>query len=160
MNTMPLSNREYYALLELFGIENSFRRCSGELNKRAQMVPDGVDRMRLILKLADGLIQDFVGTIPPNKLIAIRKELENVVCEVKVRYDFAKTDNREFVYIPAEAVDRLANRVINMECLVCDKNAKQAKKCKVFQDLGDCYPWEIKPKDEACCPWAGYFITD
>ena len=159
METKHLSNREYYALREIFGIENSFSRCAGELKNRAEMIPDCWMKINLIIKLADEVINDLLKTIEPKKLLAIRKELDNTICEVKVVYNFAKTDDREFVYIPAKAVDRLVNRVMNNECLICDKNAKQAKKCPICEDFDDCYPWKIKPKGDECA-YAGYFALE
>lgn len=160
METKPLSNREYYALRELFGVVNSFSRNADELRRRAQSIEGAEEKLDKITGLAEELMFDLLKTIPTKKLLAIRKELEHTVCYVKVIQDYTKTDDREFVYIPAEAVDGLVNRVINMECLVCEKNAKQAKKCKVWQDITPCYPWEIKPKNEALCPFAGCLITD
>jgi hypothetical protein len=159
MQTMPLSNREYYALRELFGIVNSFTRNADFLKHRLEMIPNGTEDMSNIATAAENLMFEILKTIPTKKLFAIRQELENTVCEVKVLYNFAKTDDREFVYIPAVSVDRLVTRVMNSECLICDKNAKQAKKCPIFEDISACYPWNIPPKGDAC-PLAGYFITE
>ena len=110
--------------------------------------------MKLIGKKSTTAMQDIMYTIPPKKLAAMKKDLEHVVCEVRVAYDYAKKDDREFTYSPTEALDRLVDIVIKWECLSCDKTAKEAKKCPVFKAIDDCYSWTYPPQGNLC-PFAG-----
>lgn len=153
--TMPLTNKEYYAFRTLFGTVNNFNEYAGDLRARCAMIDGGWRDMMLIAKKSEQLMREMMYTIPSKKLITMRKDLDHMVCECRVAYDYAKRDEREFTYCPTEAIDRLVSRVLAWECLSCDKNAKEAKKCPVYRDIDACYPWEI-PTNGNCCPLAGW----
>lgn len=154
--TMPLSNKEYYALLHIFGIVNILDDCLPKLRKRLELVDARVE-MDHVQAVFERVMAQILTTIEPKKLMAIRKDLDHIVCECRVAYDWAKRDEREFTYCPTEAIDRLVDRVLEWECLSCDKCAKEAKKCPVFKDINACYPWELPPNGDAC-PMAGTMI--
>lgn len=153
---MPLSNKEYYALLRVFGIVNILDVCLPILKKRLELA--GVQlEMELEQAKFEGFMARVLKTVEPKKLIAMRKDLDHIVVECKVAYDYAKKDDREFTYCPTEAIDRLVERVIMWECLSCDKTAKEAKKCPICKDFAACFPWENPPKGDMC-HWAGTMI--
>lgn len=156
--TMPLSNKEYYALLHVFGIVNILDECLLLLRKRLELIDAQAD-MELVQARFERVMAQILTTIEPKKLIAIRKDLDHIVCECRVAYDWAKRDEREFTYCQTEAIDRLVARVMNWECLSCDKCAKDAKKCPVFKDFDACFPWENPPKGDMC-HWAGCMEID
>ena len=156
--TMPLSNKEYYALLHIFGIVNILDDCLPKLRKRLELIDAQAD-MELVQARFERVMAQILTTIEPKKLMAIRKDLDHIVCECRVAYDWAKRDEREFTYCPTEAVDRLVSRVLKWECLSCDKCAKEAKKCSIFKDINDCYPWELPPRGDMC-PLAGWMETE
>ena len=156
--TMPLSNKEYYALLHIFGIVNILDDCLPKLRKRLELIDAQAD-MELVQARFERVMAQILTTIEPKKLMAIRKDLDHIVCECRVAYDYAQKDNREFTYCPTEAIDRLVERVMMWECLSCDKCAKEAKKCPIFKDINDCYPWELPPRGDTC-PLAGWMMTD
>lgn len=110
--------------------------------------------MMLIAKKSEDLMKKMMFTIPSKKLMTMQKDLTHMVCEVRIAYDYAKRDEREFTYCPTEAIDRLVKRVLEWECLSCDKSAKEAKKCPIFKDIDACYPWELQPNGDMC-PLAG-----
>lgn len=151
---LPLTNKEYYAFRNLFGIVNNFNTYVDALRARCALIDGGWRDMMLIAKKSEKLMQKLMYTIPSKKLITMQKDLEHMVCEVRIAYDYAHRDDREFTYCPTAAIDRLVNRVLAWECLSCDKCAKDAKKCPVFKDINDCYPWEL-PTNGDCCPLAG-----
>lgn len=151
---MPMTNREYYSFRNLMGMVNNFDAYSSDLRTRCGMIEGGWRDMMLIAKKAELLMQKIMYTIPDKKLISMKKDLKHMVCEVRVAYDYAKRDDREFTYCPTEAIDRLVSRVLSWECLSCDKNAKEAKKCPVYKDISACYPWEIAQQGDRC-PMAG-----
>lgn len=152
--TMPLTNKEYYSFRNLYGMVNNFHEYSGDLRARCALIPGAWRDMMLIAKKSEDLMKKIMFTIPSKKLMTMQKDLSHIVCEVRVAYDYAKRDEREFTYCPTEAIDRLVNRVINWECLSCDKSAKEAKKCPIFKDIDACYPWELQPNGDMC-PLAG-----
>ena len=154
---IPLSNKEYYSLRNVFGIVNILDECLPMLRKRLELIDAQAD-MELVQARFERVMAQILRTIPPNKLVTMRKDLNHMTCEVRIAYDYAKRDNREFTYCPTEAIDRLAKRVLDWECLSCDKCAKEAKKCPVFKDINDCYPWELPPNGDMC-PLAGVMET-
>ena len=156
--TMPLSNKEYYALLHIFGIVNILDDCLPKLRKRLELIDAQAD-MELVQARFERVMAQILTTIEPKKLMAIRKDLDHIVCECRVAYDWAKRDEREFTYCPTEAIDRLVERVMMWECLSCDKSAKEAKKCPVFKDIDACFSWDQAPNGDAC-PYAGWMETE
>ncbi len=152
--TLPLTNREYYCFRNLYGMVNNFNVYTDDLRKRCALIPGGWRDMMLIAKKSEEMMKKMMWTIPSKKLMTMQKDLEHMVCEVRIAYDYAKRDEREFTYCPTEAIDRLVNRVLAWECLSCDKSAKEAKKCPVYNDINACYPWDIAPNGDYC-PWAG-----
>lgn len=152
--TMPMSNKEYYSFRNLMGMVNNFDAYAGDLRTRCGLIDGGWRDMMLIAKKSEQLMQRLMYTIPENKLINMKKDLHHMVCEVRVAYDYAMRDEREYTYCPTEAIDRLVSRVLTWECLSCDKNAKEAKRCPVYKDISACYHWTL-PQNGDKCPMAG-----
>lgn len=155
MERMPLSNKEYYALREVFGIVNSFAKCEETLKTRCKMIPGGWRDLRLICTKAEKLMSDLLHTVPLKKLQSMRAEFEHTVCEVRVTKDYTgKAKENGFSYVPDRELERLVERIINWECTCCDKSAKQGKRCPIFKDIEALYPWPITAKTDRC-PFAG-----
>lgn len=151
----PLTNREYYALREVFGIVNAFDKCSRELKRRCQQIPGGWRDLRLICAKAEKLMGDLLHTIPHEKLRAMKADLDQMTYEVKCVKDYTgRLKNEGFSYVSDEALSRVVARLIGYECFVCDKNAKQGKRCPIFRDITDLYPWPMPPRGDRC-PLAG-----
>ena len=152
---IPLTNREYYALREVFGIVNAFDKCSRDLKNRCQQIPGGWRDLRLICTKAEKLMGDLLHTVPYEKLRTMKAELGQITCEVKCVKDYTgRLKNEGFSYVPDEALSRVVARLIGYECLICEKSAKQGKRCPIFKDISDLYPWPMPPRGDRC-PLAG-----
>lgn len=151
MERTPLSKNEYYALLELFGIVNSFNQCTGILERRCRTIPNGWRDMRLLISTAERLMQKLLSTVPSKKLIAIQKDMHFARCELKVMPDYtAEKDKDGFAYVPNTALSNVVERLINWECMLCDKSKAKSKQCKTLKDIAALYPWEFPEKCDGC----------
>lgn len=153
MKETPLSNREYYALRNLFGFIHGFRAEAPQLRHRLE----GICKWETacwILSTAETLLNELLPTIPLRKRELMLKDLENTTVEIKVVKDATGQEKPEYVYVTAKAIDRMVNRVIDDNCLCCDKTAKESKKCPIRKDADELYPWELPPNGELC-PLAG-----
>lgn len=158
MKETPLGNREYYATRNLFGFIHGFREEAPKLKHRLE----GIDKWEMAqecLAKAELILKDMLPTIPLKKRKLMLKDLDNTTVEIKVVKDATGQEKPEFVYVNAKALDRMVNRVINDNCLFCDKTAKESKKCPIRKDADELYPWELRPNGELC-PFAGTLITD
>lgn len=153
MSTIPLSNKEYYALRNLFGMVNNFNQYAADLKHRCESIDVWAD-YQLLIAMSERLMADLLLTIPPKKLLTMKKDLDHTICECRIAYDYAKRDEREFTYCSTEAIDELVSMIMNWECLSCDKNAKEARKCRVFKAIDACFSWELAPNGDVC-PLAG-----
>ena len=158
MKEIPLGSRESYAIRNFFGFIHGFRSEAPKLKFRLEsagrweMTQECLAKSELILK-------DILPTIPLNKRKLMLKDLDNTTVEIKVVKDFTGQKKDEFVYVKAKALDRMVNRVINDNCLFCDKTAKESKKCGIRNDADELFPWELRPNGELF-PFAGTLITD
>lgn len=149
----PLSTREYEALRTLFGGMNALN--TDALHDRLELIGDHAEED---IRTAVGMMRDvcdrLMGTIPVNKLAIIRRELRDTICELRIRPVVADKRNG-CVYIDQEAVARLANRAIHMDCMLCEKTIKEGKKCPLYRDLNACFPYELDEPGDTHCPFAG-----
>lgn len=151
MDRTPLSKDEYYALLELFGIVNSFSNCASSLKHRCKHIPNGWRDMRLLLSLSERLMGKFLGTIPLKKLKAIQKDLHFSRCELKITPDYTGESKKEgYAYVPDTALSNVVERLVNWECMLCDKSKGKAKQCRVLKDIQALYPWDFSEKPDGC----------
>lgn len=158
MKETPLGSREYYALRNLFGFIHGFTMEAPKLKHRLESI-DRWDMALETLAKAEMILEDLLPTVPLNKRKMMLKDLEHTTVEVKIVQDFTGQKKKEFVYVPADALDRMVNRVINDNCLFCDKTAKQSKKCPIRMDADELYPWELPPNGELC-PMAGMMMSE
>lgn len=147
---VPLSGREYYALRELFGMVSSFNKCAGDLEKRVKTVPGAWRDYRLLMVLSEKLMQKVLDTIPKKKLLQIRRDLSHTTCEIKVGMDVSGRRAEGFCYVPDDALVNTVERVINWECLFCEKRGSSVKQCPIRKDLEALYPWDFPLKGETC----------
>ena len=156
-----LSYREYRALRQLFGVVDAWDREGSELEKRLKLIKGGWRDARLLMMLSEKLLRGILGTIPQKKLRMIQKELESTTCEITVRNTVAPLKKEAFTYVEEEALERITDRAMQMECLLCDKCGKDARNCQLRKDIERLYMWDFpKIKDNQPCHFAEATIGD
>lgn len=148
----PLSTREYTALRLLFAAVHAF--SDTELKERCGLIPGAWRDMRCVHTLSDKLLTNLLDTIPAKKLLALKRELQNTYCEIKIKGASNTTEN-DCVYVSHQAIVRLIDRAMQMECIFCEKTCAECKKCALFQDIAACFPYEITDSSDSLCPFAG-----
>lgn len=148
----PLSSREYEALRTLFGAINALN--TDALNDRLELVDFSHEDLSVARRLMQGVSTGLLGTVPLNKLLVIKKELRDTVCELRIR-PVTGDKQTDCVYVDQNALARLADRAIQMDCLLCEKSAQEGRRCPLFRDLNACFPYELDHPGDATCPFAG-----
>ena len=153
----PVSGQEYYATRALMGIVSTFETELKVLEKRLKAVPYGWRDAKMIAAVADSLLIRLLKTVPPNKLAQIQQEISHTRVEINVTRDYTGKSKEQFTYVPNSALEWLEDRVIDMECSMCDLDEKQAKKCPVRKNIEALYMYDF-PERESCCPLAQLHI--
>lgn len=149
-----LSSREYAALRTVFGAVNAYSTCGGELKNRASLFSGGWRDMRMLEERSKTLLEKLMKTIPQNQLYTLSRELRQTICEVKVKPVSMPKDSG-LILVSQDALLRLVDRAVQMDCMFCEKNCKEGRKCQLYQDVQACFPYEFSPSKDDKCPLAG-----
>lgn len=156
-----LSYREYRALRQLFGIVDAWDREGSELKKRLKLVKGGWRDARLIMVVSEKLLRNVCETIPMKKLKMIQKELNSTSCEIVVKNTISPTKKETFTYVEEEALERITDKAMEMECLFCEKCGRDARACQLRKDVERLYMWDFpKIKDGEHCHFAEGTVED
>lgn len=148
----PLSTKEYEALRLLFASKAAFENTA--LKDRLQTIPGAWRDMRCVWAKVDKLLTRLLDTIPLKKLLALKRELKNTYCEMRIK-GASNTTSNDCVYVSHQAIVRLIDRAMDMQCGLCEKSAEDCRKCQLFQDIAACFPYEIVMPKDSLCPFAG-----
>ncbi len=158
----PLSEREYYALRELFGIVNTFSEKAGELEPRAKLQPGVWRDLRMIQSVAAKAMAALLRTVPARKLIQINRELANTQVLVNVNRSICeKPDQNDdnLTYVSQRALERITQIAVNSECLFCEKQGADARHCQLRKDIESTYMFDTgSSKTE--CQYAGMIFSE
>lgn len=152
----PLSGREYYALRELFAAVDGFARSAKDLEKRVRTIPGGYRDLQMLRAVSAKLMGNILGTVPQKKLAQIRRELENSEMLIRVKPVNPKKGEYEdnLTYVPQQALERICRKAIELECFCCEKKGREAKKCKLRNDIQETYMFDY-PDGGKECPFSG-----
>lgn len=147
-----LSYREYAALRSLFGAKNALVQNYKEIEDRVRLIPNGWRDLNMIMKVLDKLVLALLRTVPTEKLIAIKRELECTYCELKVRNSLTTLPD-SCTYVPEGALMNIVNELAEIKCFGCDKTHKDARKtCQLYKDIQACYHYEFEKCGD--CPFS------
>lgn len=157
-----LSEREYYALRELFGIVSTFSEKAGELEARARTIQGGWRDMRMIQSVGAKLMGEILKTVPRKKLAQISRELHNTEVVVSVNRSICgEPGEREenLTCVPQRALERITQKAVESECMFCEKCGADVKRCQLRKDIEATYMFDL-PGSKTECPYAGLVITE
>lgn len=156
---MPLSGREYAAMLSLFAAVSHYSELFPVLRKRAESV-DAWDEMQEISTAAQAVIDKLFQTVPLKKLKQVSAELSHVQLYIKIEPPgCVRTMNTAgFSYIPTKTVNDLLQYICDHECLMCDKSAVEARKCPYREMIENCLPHKVDAKDSANCKFSDMML--
>lgn len=145
----PLSGSEYYALRAMMGMVSTFETEIPAIEKRLRSIDGGWRDTRLIQTKAAKLLDSLIGTIPPKKLMQIRQEISHTRVEINVVRDVSGRHRKQFTYVPNDALEWLEEQIIDMNCIMCDKTAKESRRCPIRRHLKELYCYDI-PEHKSC----------
>ena len=147
----PISKKEYYAIQAIFGMMSELSRNLEDIKNRAQKLPGVWRDLKLCQTLLVKSQKLLLKTVPTNKLIQIRRELDHTYTRIHVGKDYSENTDT-VTYIDREALNRIVGRAMLMNCFACTKCGKAARKCQLRQDIEDTYLWNLHPlrNDELC----------
>lgn len=158
----PLTGQEYYAIRALFGLISGYETSLSRLEARAKRSDRGTWRdMNMITKVADKTVISLLKTVPDEKLLQIRRELDNTIVKVEVKRSVVPQPAQdEFAYVPIKPLDALLNRILTWECAFCEKQGKEIKHCECRKELKAIFPYEIDEQSGDGCGYKGYSIEE
>lgn len=160
MDRVPLSNKEYFALLTVVGSYNCLKQMSDSLNTRCGWIENGREDMETAITTLERLFSNLLPTVPVKKLKALSEELKNAKYELKVAPDFTGgAKDKGLTYVSVEAMEKLVMQVINDNCTFCDKSTAKSKQCRLLPIIEDCFPWDMSPRTDGC-PLRGSMFTE
>ena len=150
----PMDIREYSALCMFVGTVHALEAHREELKDRLKLIPGGWRDMQLITTLADKLFKNVLGTVPVKKLKTMQRELPHMICETKIN-PALKNQHLDDVIIGLDALKKIVDRAMSIDCWACDKNKCDGRKCDLFKDVDACFPFELVGENDNKCPLAG-----
>ena len=148
----PLSGREYGALKTIFGAINALD--TDALDTRCKLTDTAYSDIHTAHELLRKAMDAILETIPVKKLAVIRRELKTTYCILKTN-PVAGNPQDHMVYVDQPALIRLMERAIHMDCCLCEKSARECRRCQLYKDLNSCFPFELTQPEDALCPFAG-----
>lgn len=149
---IPLSYKEYTALRTIFGAVNALEQYHDVLHRRCEGIPHGWRDLRCLVRLSEILLEKILRTIPRKRLLALKTELDNTVCEVKVKGVTGERHD-ECIYVPTQSIVNLAQAATAVQCFGCQRTQEDARRhCQTYKDVQAILPYEF---DECGrCPFA------
>lgn len=153
----PLSSDEYTAICMIIGAVHTLESNKEKLHDRLKLIKNGWRDISLLDSLCERLFNGILATVPKKKLIMLQKELRHMVCETHLN-PAVRNELTGEALISNSALRKILNRAICMDCTFCEKSKHEARKCDLYRDISDCYPFEISNRQtegDNKCPMAG-----
>ena len=148
----PLNMREYEAIRMIFAAVTALD-CDA-LRDRCDLTPGLWESLNKSKNEIFRVAEELLKSVPAKKLVSMQRELHYTVCEIKLKPP-TKEAGRDFIYIPRKDFISLLQRAIQMDCLLCDKNIKEAKKCELYKNIDACFPYMLDEPTDTHCPFVG-----
>ena len=141
-HTKPLTRREYEAFRLIMASCIATSYLVNDLKDRLkEAVPNGWRDARMVDSVLKTLMDKLLLTIPREKLLMIRKEMEHYFLYIRVegaaKYN---NDDQDFAMIPRNTLKELSAYAGAM-CDLCEKKGKEARKCKLRKLFHECLQW-------------------
>lgn len=154
-----LSDKEYYALRQMFGFAGQLQAVEPFMEKRLRKIPGGWRDWRLLEAVSEKLLGEITRTIPLNKLQMIMRELKMTQVRVEVRRVTDQSNTDVGTYVSQEALDRIAQKAADAECFACEKRGADARNCQLRKDFEDLVHYGFpKVQNKQPCHFAGAVI--
>lgn len=143
----PLSAKEYDAIRAIFGAVYALTEMHPVLEQRCKTIKGGWRDIRLLVTVADRLMDALLLTVPRKKLRAMKRELENTVMEIKMKPAVLPNTDDYLTVVPQGAVEYVTQKALDFCCLGCEK--RDYRNCELFNSVQSLYHYDF-PKAKEC----------
>lgn len=143
----PVSYAEYQAIRALFGSQNSLINAQKSLENRIRSIPGGWRDFRLVYSVLEKLLSAILRTVPSQKLLSMKRELNDTVCEVKMKGVSGPVEGDLLRVVPQKDLETVCNAAMDFRCFACDRC--DYKKCNLYQSIQALYHYDF-PKSKTC----------
>lgn len=149
---IPLSAREYVAIRAIFAAIDSLTREHEQLERRAKGVKNCWRDLRLLVVLAEKVLNELLKTVPTKKLLQMQKDLKNTVCRIETRGAVGHKEDG-FMFVPEDSAIKLCQMAMKLNCFGCDKTHKEAKReCEMYKAIQDIFVYQFDDFND--CPFS------
>lgn len=131
-----LYRSEKVPMMMLMGMVSSMTYMQEDLKDRLEMVADGPERMKQVLKDASALLQDVRETIPDNQ----RGNLARTALEYEIRMVPKLTPRRNNIVVEKEDLRVLVEGAQEARCTACVLDGKESRGCRLERALENVIP--------------------
>lgn len=151
-----MNREEYISIRRLFGAFSTYVQYYEQMKKRAQMGPRWLWRdLRMLAVVWQRVLHGLCQTMPEDKLKTLHSELDHIQIEVYVKNPVTGGKRHDGnLYVPEDAMCRLIDKAMSMECFGCTKCGADVKKCPLRKDINALYPYEIPRRKDGYCEMA------
>ena len=157
----PLSGREYAALQAYFCVVSTLTETIAPLEKRIKSARPGTWRdYRMMQTVSEKVLDNVLETVPADKLAHISQDIRHTKLYIRIEPEWAAPTMKTggFSYTPTDALNNLLNYLMEHECLMCDKSAKESRKCPHRKLIEKSLPHTVPGNDSEDCKYAGIAI--
>lgn len=153
----PLSGKEYDMLRHVIVAVDQLAKAPNALKKRLKTIPNGWRNFRCLEYWLGKVADDLLATVPTEKLLSFRTELQNSKLCLYTKWAPIPTDG--VCQVPEKAFIQLLNTLIQNECWSCEKKNADVRHCAIRKTYLDCLHYEPAPEDmpkDGSCIMAGW----
>ena len=149
--TQALSQAEYEGLKYFMASFTCLNKAQDLLSKRMEGIPGAQDEIKRLCKAQMDLFDSILPTIPPGKLLMIRKELDLIELYIRLKgaakYD---VDADDHLVVPRKALNELTKIACDRDCMLCSLKGDKIRKCRLRKLLSETLPYELPDANGAC----------
>ena len=147
-NIMEANAREIHTIEFLAGLDAQLVEGQEILRERLKLIPNGWRDFRLAVKSAERVLDAIYSTLPNKTLVHMQKLAQYGQIVIRPKPTVKLHDDAQIVC--ADDLKMLINTAIASECLLCVKDAREQKKCKLRKVLMNIAPTAELRKDGLC----------
>lgn len=147
-NIMEANAREIHTIEFLAGLDAQLVEGQENLRDRLRLIPNGWRDFRLAVKSTERVLDAVYSTLPNKTLVHMQKLAQHGQIVIRPKPTVKLHDDVQIVC--ADDLKLLINAAIASECLMCVKDAREQKKCKLRKTLMNIAPTAAVHKDGLC----------
>ena len=159
--SIPLTEKEYYAIREYFGFVSAIQKYGSILKRRAEKTDRTWELIERISRDAETVLHNLLITIPVAKLQLIRRELPNIRVTVETIPEHGRRKKSdEYAYVPTKDLETLIQKTIDWNCFACEKTGREIEQCPIRKAVEAVYPFRLPGDSTKSCKFSGLNLEE